>query len=140
MAFDFGSDILVDAMRAANPADRAAAKNRLEELVTQRSAPDPTIQKFGASFHQTVSPASKPSSNGDVMQKFEAVVLSTFVQAMMPKNATSVFGEGLAGDMWKAQMAEKIADQISRHGGIGIAARLVADYQKNGDQIESIQG
>ena len=42
---------------------------------------------------------------------------------MLPKNAESVFGSGTAGGIWKSMLAEKLADQISRSGGIGIAQR-----------------
>jgi hypothetical protein len=47
---------------------------------------------------------------------------------MLPKNAESVFGKGTAGGIWKSMMAEKLADQISRSGGIGIARKLAGPH------------
>jgi len=147
MAFDFGSDILVDAMRAADPGKVAEARLKLERFADGVAASSsgsladslPT-SKFKTELTERLS--SKPSGGSDfeAMQKFESVVLSTFVQAMMPKEVSSVFGGGLAGDMWKAQMAEKIAEQMSKNGGIGIASRLLKDFQQGDDGIVPLAG
>jgi peptidoglycan hydrolase FlgJ len=60
--------------------------------------------------------------------EFEALVLQTFIQSMLPKDAETVYGKGLSGEMWQAMLAEKIASQVTQRGGIGIAARLAKDY------------
>jgi len=139
MAFEFGSDILVDAMRAADPGMAAEAKSKLERISGIGDAAIPA-EDFRSELARVRS--SNPSSRKpeDTMQKFEAAVLTTFVQAMMPKEASSVFGGGLAGDMWKAQMSEKLAEQVSKRGGIGIASRLLKDYHRVGDGIEAVPG
>jgi Rod binding domain-containing protein len=64
--------------------------------------------------------------------RFEALVLQTFIQSMLPKDADSVYGKGLSGDMWQSMLAEKIAEQVTQRGGIGIAARLAKDYSVQG--------
>lgn len=51
---------------------------------------------------------------------------------MMPKDAETVYGKGLSGDMWQSLLAEKIAEQVTRRGGIGIAAQLARDYSVHG--------
>ena len=139
MAFDFGSDILVDAMRAADSSRAAEAKLKLERLA-EKEGPTVSGPEFRTELARLKSGRPTANTQEDVAQKFEAAVLTTFVQAMMPKEASSVFGGGLAGNMWKAQMAEKVAEQISQSGGIGIASRLLKDHQKVGDGIEAIPG
>lgn len=57
----------------------------------------------------------------DAAQKFEAFVLQSFIQEMMPETPESVFGSGISGDFWKSMMAEKIAEQVAERGNIGIA-------------------
>ncbi len=47
--------------------------------------------------------------------------LQTFVQEMLPKDASHVFGQGLAGSFWSSMLAEQIAGQMSKSGGLGIA-------------------
>lgn len=128
MSFDSVSNLEFGKTNPARVNSIIDAKNRLENLAKQ-SAVDPS-QGRGFSESLERSLMTKKSSNEQVLQKFEAAILSTFVQAMMPKDTTSVYGEGLAGDMWKSQMAEKIADQISQRGGIGIASRLLSGLQK----------
>ncbi|MFG1261538.1 rod-binding protein [Xanthobacter aminoxidans] len=62
------------------------------------------------------------------LQKFEAMVLSQFLDTMMPtKGATSkssMFGAGTAGDTWKSLLTQKVGEEAARAGGIGLAARL----------------
>jgi peptidoglycan hydrolase FlgJ len=60
------------------------------------------------------------------LQEFEAVVLRTFIASMLPQDAENVYGEGTAGDVWKGMMAEQIANQMAKAGGIGIADRIMA--------------
>jgi Rod binding domain-containing protein len=57
----------------------------------------------------------------DASQKFEAFVLQTFIQEMMPETPEGVYGSGIAGDFWKSMMAEKIAEQVAERGSVGIA-------------------
>ena len=57
----------------------------------------------------------------DAAQKFEAFVLQSFIQEMMPETQESVFGGGISGDFWKSMMSEKIAEQVAERGGLGLA-------------------
>ena len=77
----------------------------------------------------SAAPLSCGSRSGELepLQKFESFVLRTFVEAMLPKKASAVFGEGTAGDIWRSMMAEKIGEEIAAAGGIGIAALLEKD-------------
>ena len=62
----------------------------------------------------------------DAFGQLEAVVLQSFIQSMLPKNAKNVFGKGIAGDIWKSMLAEKLANEVGRSGQVGLAKRLQA--------------
>jgi len=62
----------------------------------------------------------------DASGQFEAFVLQSFVQSMLPKNATNVYGRGTAGEVWRSMLAEKIGEELARSGQVGIAQRLAA--------------
>ncbi|MEM8748831.1 MAG: rod-binding protein [Pseudomonadota bacterium] len=135
MAFDFGSDILVDAMRGAGSQNHVIAK--LNALHGASGTTSNGLKNFSVlsdgGFADRLAQSGKDSSVSEkdkaVFQKFEAAILTTFVQSMLPKDAESLFGKGLSGNMWKSQMANQIADQLSKAGGVGIAAQLIGDYQ-----------
>lgn len=60
-------------------------------------------------------------ADGSPYRQFEAFVLQSFVQSILPKEAEHVFGDGLAGGFWKSMLAEQIAKQLADAGGVGIA-------------------
>lgn len=67
------------------------------------------------------APAAHVRKTADAAQKFEAFVLQTFIQEMMPETSENVFGSGISGDFWKSMMSEKIAEQVAERGNLGIA-------------------
>lgn len=82
----------------------------------------PAMSGDAASFKG--APGGNGKDMGAAFQQLEAFVMQTFVQSMLPKNATSVFGKGTAGDVWKSMMAEKLGAELARSGQVGIAKRL----------------
>ena len=60
--------------------------------------------------------------------EFEASILKTFVDAILPKNETDVYGQGSAGDIWKSMLADQIARQIAKSGAFGVSKRLFATH------------
>jgi Rod binding domain-containing protein len=62
-----------------------------------------------------------------VPKDFEAFVLQSFLQEMLPKKAEGVYGSGIAGDVWRSMLAEKLAFEVTERGGIGIADQVRAD-------------
>jgi flagellar protein FlgJ len=58
-------------------------------------------------------------------RRFEAMVLQTFIQNMLPNDGAAVYGQGMSGDMWKSLLAEKMAEAMAGRGGIGIADRML---------------
>lgn len=60
-------------------------------------------------------------------EQFEAFVLQSFIEEMLPKSADSVFGGGLAGDYWRSMLAERMAGEVAGRGGIGVAKMIRGD-------------
>jgi len=136
------SDIVLDVARAVEPAGVEAAK---AELARRAGGLRPSSPSMAFSLSETASAAmpgaargAEPPSAESANKRFEAMVLQTFIQEMMPKNAESVYGKGVAGDMWKSMMAGKLADVMADRGGIGIADRLLADRYKDGDRVAPV--
>jgi Rod binding domain-containing protein len=128
-------DIIMDVMRAAEPERAQAARAQLQRIAEGARPP--------AAFEATTSLASArvPAKEGEgPYQKFEAMVLGTFFQSMMPDSTSSVYGEGMSGDIWKSLLAQQLGDTVAQRGGIGIANRLLADHYREGDQRVPLAG
>lgn len=150
MAIQPPSDILLDVAAAADPEKVRAATARLAKLAADPAIVDKDFGKAlaaataaGKSATNGSLGASSPSKaaaaapthvassegptlkrevthKGDIYQKFEAVLLQNFVESMLPKNDELYGGKETAG-AFRSMMAEQLANQISKAGGIGIA-------------------
>ena len=80
------------------------------------SLPAPT-----ARFELPEPARAEPSAGSKAAIAFEAAVLRTFVEAMLPEEG---FGSGTAGHMWRGQMAGALADTLAASGGVGLAATI----------------
>jgi Rod binding domain-containing protein len=112
---------------------RAALEKRAQSGIA--AAPfEPVGPETAQAFNPPAASSRPPASKA--YQRFEAVVLQTFLQSMMPKNSEAVYGSGLAGDMWKSELAQQIASVMAKRGGIGIANRLLkAHYKVDGKSV-----
>lgn len=64
-------------------------------------------------------------------QKFEASFLTTVLQTMFQSLSTAPpFGGGAGEDMWKGFLAEAMAKDMARRGGIGVAASVEREMLK----------
>lgn len=64
-------------------------------------------------------------------EQFEATVLRSFVEEMLPKSIENIYGEGTAGGVWRSMQADFISQELAKSGGIGIAASLARlDHSK----------
>lgn len=134
MAISPPGDIVLDVARAADPAAVEAARTRLAAHAGR------TAGSFEASLSDRSGPASAPSSMPAAFERFEAMVLQTFLQSMLPEDATSVYGEGMAGEMWQSMLAEQLGSVMARRGGIGIADRMLRDHYIEGEKKVPLQG
>ncbi|MCA1403786.1 rod-binding protein [Ensifer sp. IC3342] len=138
MAISPPSDLVMDVVRAADPAEIQEAQARLK---ANRAAFQATsLAENGNGFAAAVSvlgPSEGSTGLGDInnrveqkkipetYRKFEAMVLQNFVKSMLPSESENVYGKGTSGDVWKSMMAEQIGDVLAAGGGIGIADRMV---------------
>jgi peptidoglycan hydrolase FlgJ len=143
MAINPGSDLLTDALLAAEPQRAKAAAERLAALAVDNGSE--SSEAAAAAFENALadSPEAQPlallkaplsvSIGNQTMyagkpaspyEQFEATMLKSFFETMLPSNANSVFGSGLAGEVWKSMFAESIAKSVARTKSLGIAREL----------------
>ena len=91
-------------------------------------------------WQEVVNLHADAQAKADKKAKFEAMVLQTFLQSMLPKDTESVYGGGVAGEMWQSMLAEQLGNVMAKRGGIGIADRILSDHYREGEKIVPIQG
>ena len=129
------SDIVLDVARAADPARYREAVARLgttkptepfsdtlTDVALREPAPPKPAAREAAATKTTDDPKARKTA--ETYRAFEAMTLATMLQSAMTSSTSSFFGEGLAGDTWKSLMVEKIAEQMAKAGGVGIADTL----------------
>lgn len=136
-------DLVLDVLEAADPATQRAATAKLDALKSSDADFAATMQAEvgkAAAGEQAVKAAEaqatsaapvqviKAPASGDVYRKFEAFILQTFVETMLPKESEEVFGKGTAGSVWKSMLAEQLGNQLAKGNGIGIAKQLAAAH------------
>jgi len=143
------SDLVLDVLDAADPATQRTATAKLESLKSSDAdfaatmdaaaskAADQTAAKLaeaqsGVVNGPPVQVIKKPGPD-DVYRKFEAFILQTFVETMLPKESEEVFGKGTAGGIWKSMLAEQLGAQLAKGKGIGIAKQLAAAHPAGPD-------
>lgn len=144
MAISLPSDIVLDVARAVDPASYRQAADKLARLAGTRSA-----EAFGTVFDELQKPLPPatpfdpqltminmrnrdalagrgPETGAAAYANFEAFVLQSFIQSMLPKDAAATFGSGTAGEIWKSMLAEQLGGQLASAGGVGLAEALAA--------------
>ena len=131
VAISTQGDLVLDVMRAADPAAVETARAKLASYAR------PTSETAFSVGPAMPSPAAQAEpAVPEAFAKFEAMVLQTFIQSMLPENTESVYGEGLAGDMWQSMLAEHLGNAMSERGGIGIADRILrGHYVVDGEKV-----
>ncbi len=146
-------DLILDVMEAADPASQRVAAGRLERASSAggedfAAAVDRKIEAgalerpaaseqgtsglrgaIDGSGHATI--IKKADTDRAVYRKFEAFVLQTFVESMLPQDASEVFGKGTAGTIWRSMLAEQIGNEMAKGEGIGIAKQLAKSRAVN---------
>ncbi len=139
MAISPASDIILDVARAADP-QKALATTRaldagfasdatkefsraLDGVAVAPPHRDFSYRNAAASIHGGAASAAQKAEVG-----LESVLLKSFIDQMLPKDAVEVFGGGVAGDVWKSMLSEKIADQVAKSGVLKLGRRLFATH------------
>jgi hypothetical protein len=143
-------DLVTDVAQAADPQKRNAAVARLGELSGTRLRADDAFAKLvdgarpaadspvraqgapKAAVATTMSSvsASKVPSAADAAEKFEAFVIQSCLETILPDTQDGLFGHGAAGNAWRSLLAEEIAAQIAKAGGVGLKKALVHDLDR----------
>lgn len=126
----------MDVVRAADPAAAASARTKLASFANRASGAGFSVAAAGAERAASAGRAATP----EAFVKFEAMVLQTFMQSMLPKEAENVYGQGVAGEMWQAMLAEQLGTAMASRDGIGIADRVLRDHYVVDDKIVPLQG
>jgi flagellar protein FlgJ len=86
-----------------------------------------TIGKTAASTAELL----KRGKIRETAQKFEASFLSVMMQSMTAGMKTPEIGGGGAGeDMFKSLLAEEMAKQVTKSGGVGVSAAIQKEMLK----------
>lgn len=129
MAISPPGDIVLNVARAADPQKVAAARARLATHGAVTAGFSATLDATPIQGATVRKPALSPTET-----KFEAMVLQNFLQSLLPEETSSVYGQGIAGEMWRSMMAEKLSQTLAEQGGLGIASKVLTDYTVEGDK------
>lgn len=152
MAAAISGDLVLDVVRAADPQTAQAARARLASFSAgtaqtpfSASVAAPSVAAADTAPTDTAhtkTAGARPAKAAipETYVRFEAMVLQTFLQTMLPKDTESVYGEGLAGEMWQSMLAEQIGVTMARRGGIGIAERVLGDHYLVDEAKVPVQG
>ena len=133
MAISPPGDLVLDVVKAADPASVQAAQEKLRASRAATAAR--SLTEKGAGFDVSLgrmdgtasglgnAQAKKAGTIPGAYHKFEAMVLQNFVSTMLPAS-DEIYGKGNAGEMWKSMMAEQFANAIAQSGGVGIADQM----------------
>jgi peptidoglycan hydrolase FlgJ len=145
MAFSPRTDVVLEVASAADPSRATLAAQRLNALAGS-NAP---AADFAADLDRAARPSetTAPLANAadarsrlaeaqggldktrQAKTQFEAMMLNSFVSELLPKDTGEVFGQGMAGDMWRSMLAEQVSTQIAKSGKLGLAKRLFATHE-----------
>ena len=131
MAISPPTDIVSDVLKAADPGTVEVARARLNagQAAMQAQRLDKADAGFSARLamdHVRDNPRlhmDDKKAVPETYRKFESMVLGNFLKTMMP-DSEEVYGKGATGEIWKGMMAEQLANEIAKNGGIGIADKL----------------
>jgi peptidoglycan hydrolase FlgJ len=134
------SDIVLDVVRAADPAKSRAAAEKLSHLDGVIEATNATFEHVLASTKLPAS-VSWPSRTGagvksaglvpsmDAQTKaykgLEQLVLKNLVENMLPNESAGFFGSGTAADIWRSMLADHLATEMGHSVDLGISNRQI---------------
>ena len=145
MAFNPHTDVILEVASAADPSRASLAAQRLSALAGSNASPADFVSSLdqagatsattsplaGAADMRSHLPTAPGGTDklGQARIQFEAMMLNSFVGALLPKDTGEVFGQGMAGDMWRSMLAEQVSTQIAKSGKLGLARRLFAAHE-----------
>jgi peptidoglycan hydrolase FlgJ len=130
-------DIVADVLRKADPAELQAATLRLGRkgdatVKGTQSARAQTDASFSRSVHLAKDQARlsghvvKQADTG--MRGLENVLASKMVEAMLPEDQKSIYGDGTAGEVWRGFQIEMMGKALASQGLLSLASRTSAAH------------
>jgi peptidoglycan hydrolase FlgJ len=136
------TDIVADVAQAADPQRLRSAMRRLAEASpgepVRKNEFATHVAQIGPRAATAIAPkpavpaqisGSAPPISGmpEAAQKFEAFLLQSFVEAILPKD-DRVFGRGTAGGVWRSMTAEQVGAQLAKSGVLGLEKILARHF------------
>jgi flagellar protein FlgJ len=142
------TDIVADVAQAADPGKMRVAVKRLADLSKGADARgdgfattlSETSSGFGNARPVRTVPIARASltvvNHGnagsgrmpDAARKFEAYMLQSFLEVLLPKENHDTYGQGLSGGIWRSMMAEQIGAQLAKRGVLGLDKIFEAQF------------
>lgn len=132
------TDIISDVARAGDPQRVRDAVRRLEDLsagnvhlaappnfaaeVARSRAAATGVQQLN--LHSVAHSTPAHAMNLGPSQKFEAFILQSLLENILPKEEGGSFGTGPGASIWRSMMAEQLGAQLAAAGGIGMQPLL----------------
>jgi peptidoglycan hydrolase FlgJ len=143
IASKLSSDIVMDVIAAADPARSTAAMSKLAGVPDGSFAGRVDLAGLREKLNGlpgTVQPVSLTADNGRKLayRDFEASVLKSFFETMLPSSAGGFYGQGTAGNVWRSMSADTLAQEFAKAGGIGIAQQLDGGKDKDSTAVGTI--
>jgi len=151
-------DLVTDVAHAADPRKLSAAMKRLTDVSDGRAttgvqfasalrsaaaapaprhaAPAPT-PGHAASAPARGAPAETDSPASAAARKFEAYIIQSFLEIVLPKEDQGAYGHGAAGGVWRSMMAEQLGTQIAKAGGVGLQKMLDRQLTRQRDDARA---
>lgn len=148
LSIQTATDLILDVVRAADPAVAQKAEAMLEAASVRKSEAAARTPAFERQLLASSDPSALPlakvldaieartesgagaqmvDKTEETYRKFEAMILQKFIGSMLPQDSEELYGKGTAGEIWKGMMAEQLGAVLAKGGGIGIADRMLAD-------------
>ncbi|WP_007195875.1 rod-binding protein [Hoeflea phototrophica] len=146
MSIQTATDLILDVVRAADPATAQKAEAMLEAASVRKAENASRTPAFERQLLASTGMSALPASNevpasiadnapearvvdktAETYQRFEAMILQKFIGSMLPQDSEELYGKGTAGEIWKGMMAEQLGMVLAKGGGIGIADRMLED-------------
>lgn len=142
------SDIILGVANAADPLKYRAAAEQLGRAADVKApaaanAPDvkfelpqaPQTGQHHAGLKLTVDTPAADSAT-KAYKEFEAFLLQSFIESILPKDSAGFFGGGTAGEFWKSMFAEHVGRELAQSSALGIAEQI-ADHKARVDKARA---
>jgi hypothetical protein len=153
MGVSLPSDLILDVINSADPAQKRMAAAKLQSL--DRNGADPSAfpamldglvampggsSPAVASAFREAAPSPRIPSKAEpgAYVEFERMVLRNLFESLLPDAGSGAFGTGPSAGVWRSLAADELAGLYAGTGGLGIASTLSAETHREDapDQLQ----